>query len=270
MSETRTPSAHTPAITPGRLRNWVEMSIQTRQAQRLVRGRRGENGKPPIVGLYRYGAMTRAIWSGAGRDDPYADWALLQIEQTLTESKEEVAHRRQTIERDMGQVTAMKIGLAQSLEPVKIELTFSNPYGYMGGWLLVDMDELVLAGLTARHVGLITRDASERLLSDAGRAVRRAFAAAQGYRYLAVTRQDVREDNRKAQRARQTMGELPQGVIDGTLRAEHAPSIERTNAADRGGHSVAAATDPSFDDDEDDEVRAPAPSDAVSAPSNNA
>src|SRR5699024_8419035 len=89
-----------------------------------------------------------------------------------------------------------------------------------------DMDELVLAALTARHVGLHTRDASERMLNDAGRAVRRAFAAAQGYRFVAVTRKDVNERNRRAERAQQNMGDVPQDVLDGKLRAEHAPKID--------------------------------------------
>src|SRR5699024_651104 len=188
MIESNEPQARAPAIVPGRLRNWVEMTIQTRQAQRLVQGRRGDEGKPPIIGLYRYGAMTRMIWSGAAKDDPYADWWLLQLEQTLTDAKDEIAHMRQLIEHDIARIAAMKVGLAQSLEPTRIEPTCSTPYGYMGVWVLADMDELVLAALTARHVGLHTRDASERMLHDAGRAVRRAFAAAQGYRFVAVAR----------------------------------------------------------------------------------
>lgn len=259
MTDTTSPTARTPAIAPGRLRNWVEMTIQTRQAQRLVRGRRGGEGKPPIIGLYRYGAMTRTLWSGASRDDPYADWGLLQIEQALEESKAEVKQLRSIVEQDMTRVSAMRIGLAQSLAPTKIELTFSNPYGYMGGWLLIEMDELVLSTLTARHVGLLKRDESERLLSEAGRAVRRAFASAQGYRVTAVTRQDIRESNRRAQRAIQAMGELPQNVIDGTLRAEHAPTVGPLAPSSTGSHPVATdqdddaadADDPDHKDDAD-------------------
>lgn len=226
MTDTTTSNARPSAIVPGRLRNWVEMTIQTRQAQRLVQGRRGGQDKSTIVGLYRYGSMTRTIWSGASKDDPYADWWLLQIEQALTESKDELTHMRQALENDMGRVTAMKVGLAQSLKPTRIELTFSNPYGYQGAWLLSEMDELVLATLTSRHVGLLPRDQAEHILGDAGRAVRRAFASAQGYRYVAVTRKDIGEGNRRAERAKQNMGELPQNVLDGKLRAEHAPRIE--------------------------------------------
>lgn len=257
MSDTS--SSH-PAIVPGRLRNFVEMTIQTRQAQRLIRGRPGKEGKPAIIGLYRYGAMTRIIWMAASRDDPYADWYLLQIEQALTESKDEITALRKSVENDMARVSAMKVGLAHSLEPAKIELTFSNPYGYMGAWLLADMDELVLATLTARHVGLMNRDESEEMLSLAGRALRRAFASAQGYRATAIKREDLRQGTRRATRAKQAMGDLPQPVLDGELRAEHAPAIDKLPQSNTtGGHTVTT------DDDATDEVADTVPADTKSA-----
>jgi len=67
----------------------------------------------------------------------------------------------------------------------------------------------------------------ERLLDEGGRLVRRAFHAADGYRHLAVSREDVRQGTARGQRARETLGELPQEVLEGTLRAEHAPAIGR-------------------------------------------
>ncbi|MES1927281.1 PFL_4669 family integrating conjugative element protein [Salinisphaera sp. T31B1] len=257
MTDTPSSRTGTPAIVPGRLRNFVEMTLQTRQAQRLLQGRRGADNKPPIIGLYRYGAIVRTIWAGAARNDPYADWCLLQIEQALTESKDELATVKQTIESDMERMSAVQVGLAHSIEPAKVELTFSNPYGYMGGWLLVDMDELVLSALTARHVGLMTRDASERLLQTAGRAVRRAFASAQGYRTTAVTRKDIIDGTRRAEIAKQAMGELPQAVIDGELRPEHAPAIEGLQqSSNESGHTV-ATPDETYDDAADSDPDGP-------------
>lgn len=260
MTETPSASTGTPAIVPGRLRNFVEMTLQTRQAQRLLQGRRGADGKPPIIGLYRYGAIVRTIWAGAARNDPYADWYLLHIEQALSESKDELTALKRTIESDLDRMSAVQVDRAHSTEPAKVELTFSNPYGYMGGWLLVDMDELVLSALTARHVGLMTRDASERLLQTAGRAVRRAFASAQGYRTTAVTRKDIIDGTRRAEIANQAMGDLPQAVIDGELRAEHAPAIEGLQqSADEGCHTVAtqeAPNEDAADSDSSTQVRA--------------
>jgi len=214
--------------TPGALRSLVTMQIQTRQAQRLVHGRRAEGGKPAIIGLVRFAALLRPVWAGAAADDPYADWRLVLVERELVTAREHLQQSRDHVERLLEGAPAVDITVAQSVEPVKVDLVFNNPYAYHGAYLLGEYDALVRAILTARHVGLMDRDTTERLLRDGGRAVRRAYAAAQGYRYLGVTRDDVRQGTARAARARELMEPVPQEVVDGTLRASMAPEVRQS------------------------------------------
>ncbi|MFT0140863.1 PFL_4669 family integrating conjugative element protein [Alcanivoracaceae bacterium MT1] len=229
-----TPSSGSPSpasggtpIEPGRLTNSVRMTIQTRVAQRLIHGRRADpaSGTPAIVGLYRYAAMTRQLWTAAGNDDPYADWWLLRVEQETDAVREQIQRLRQHIDRFLEGAPAMDIALAHSLEPAVVELTFGTPYAYQGAYLLADLDELVLAIMTGRFVGLLDRETFERHLEESGRGVRRLFATIQGYRHLAVTRDDVRQATQKGQRAIELMGELPGEILSGELRAAHAPPL---------------------------------------------
>jgi integrating conjugative element protein (TIGR03761 family) len=201
------------------------MEIQTRQAQRLVYGRRADAGKPAIFGLLRFGTMLRPIWEGAATDDPWADWCLVQIERDLLEAREALEALMAQIQKRLNSLPAMDVAVAQSVEPVKVDLTFTSPYAFMGAYLLADYDVLVRSVLTGRHVGLFDRDTAERTLREGGRIVRRAFNTAQGYKYLGVCREDVRQGTQKAARAAEMLGSLPQAVIDGTLRAAHAPDI---------------------------------------------
>ena len=210
---------------PGALRSQTSMEIQTRQAQRLVYGRRGDGGKPAIFGLLRFGTMLRPIWEGAATDDPWADWCLVQIERDLLEARETLEALMTRTQGQLKSLPAMDIALAQSVEPVKVDLTFTSPYAFMGAYLLADYGQLVRAVLTGRHIGLFDRDTAERTLREGGRIVRRAFNTAQGYKYLGVCRDDVRQGTQKAMRATEMLGPLPQEVIDGTLRAAHAPDI---------------------------------------------
>lgn len=71
---------------PGPLRSESWITLQTRQAQRLVSGRRAENGTPGIVGLTRFASMLRPLWTAARADDPWADWWLLAETQRLSEA----------------------------------------------------------------------------------------------------------------------------------------------------------------------------------------
>ena len=149
---------------PGALRSQAIMEIQTRQAQRLVYGRRPEGDKPTIVGLLRFATMLRPIWTGAAADDPYADWWLVQVERELLQGREHLEALREHVDRLLKSAPAVDVKLAQSLEPVRVDLNFSSPYAFMGAYLLADYDALVRAILTGRHVGLLDRSTAEKLL----------------------------------------------------------------------------------------------------------
>ena len=186
---------------PGALRSQTSLEIQTRQAQRLVYGRRAEGGKPAIFGLLRFGTMLRPIWEGAATDDPWADWCLVQIESQLLEAKEAMESLMHQVRQQLQSQPAMDVAVAQSVEPVKVDLTFTSPYAFMGAYLLADYDVLVRAVLTGRHIGLFDRDTAERTLREGGRLVRRVFNTAQGYKYLGVCREDLPQVTQKADRS---------------------------------------------------------------------
>lgn len=236
---------------PGALRSQTSLEIQTRQAQRLVYGRRAEAGKPAIFGLLRFGTLLRPIWEAAAVDDPWADWCLVQIERELLEAREALESQMNQVQRQLNSLPALDVAVAHSVEPVRVDLAFSSPYAFMGAYLLADYDGLVRAVLTGRHVGLFDRDTAEKTLREGGRIVRRAFNTAQGYRYLGVCREDLRQGTQKAERAAALLGALPQAVIDGTLRAAHAPDIRP--AGNTSSTLLDEADDPALDDalDED-------------------
>ena len=61
-------------IGPGTLRGQVWLTVQTRQAQRLIRGRSGNADKPAIIGLVGFADRLRVNRQAARNDNPYADW----------------------------------------------------------------------------------------------------------------------------------------------------------------------------------------------------
>lgn len=222
----------TVADRPGTLRGTACLVIQTRQAQRLVYGRRQSGEQPGIIGLVRFGMLMKRLWVSAMLDDPYADWYLLQIDDTLEAGRVEIQRAKAQMDELLDSTRGVEIAVAHSLKPARVPLQFANPYGYMGAYLVGDYDELVCAALTARHVGLLDRDGAERLLHRGGRLIRRAFLLPTQWRHCAVDRTDLQQNNQRAQAARTAMGDLPQDVLDGTHRARHAPEIRRRPAID--------------------------------------
>ncbi len=211
--------------TPGVLRSRASLRINTRKAHALIQGRRQERDKPAIVGLVRFSALTGPIYSAATNDDPWADWWLVKIEREITNAKEGLAALQAQVEAILNGREALDVEVAYCEEPVRVELRFRNPYGFLGSYLIADYDQLVLAILTARHTSLLSRAESEKLLESGGHLVRRVFHAVHGYRFMGVSREDVRQGTAKAAAAAKALGELPQEVLEGKLRAEHAPTI---------------------------------------------
>lgn len=223
---------------PGTLRGDACLVIQTRQAQRLVYGRRQSGEQPGIIGLVRFGMVMKRLWIAAMLDDPYADWFLLQVHEGLETGHGEIRIMKTEMDTLLRSTRGVEIMIAHSLKPARVPLQFANPYGYMGAYLVGDFDELVCTVLTARHVGLVGRDSAEQILYRGGRLIRRAFLLPTRWKHCAVDREDVRQDNQRAQAARDAMGDLPQAILDGTRRAPHAPEIRdrsATTAPARGG-----------------------------------
>jgi len=209
---------------PGVLRGAAILTLQTRQAQRLVAGRAGTAGKPAIIGLLGFATRLRAIWDGARADDPYADWWLIRIDRALEEAGGALATAAAEANAALARQEGIAVTPGTSVRPVQVPLRFSTPYAYRGAQLVAALDSLVRAILTARHVGLLTRADTERAIQGAGRWARSAFASPVGYRLTGLTRADVVQNTARAEQARLRMGEVPEAVRLGTERAPHAPA----------------------------------------------
>ena len=207
----------------GALRGAAVLSIQTRQAQRLVTGRRAGQGKRAIVGLLGFATLLRPIWSAARADDPYADWWLCRVHDGIEAAHAWLAREQAALTEVLASISSVDVSVATVDEPLQLPLAFGNPYGFRGAYLLAAYDRWVCTLLTAGHVGLRDRAEVQRLLQLGGRALRRAYATPLGYRSLGITRQDIRDGSEKAERAKAAMGDVPDDVLAGDRRAPYGP-----------------------------------------------
>jgi integrating conjugative element protein (TIGR03761 family) len=208
---------------PGPLRGETWINLQTRQAERLVAGRQATAERPAIIGLTRFGSLTSMLFFCARFDDPYADWWLIKVEDSLKHSNNEINDLQNQVEALLSGKPGMYVDIAESLSPVQVPLKFGNPYAYQGSALLTDFDALMRSVLTARHVGFLDRDQAESLIFQSGRAVRRAFTSAVGFHNQSIKRKDVTEKNARALKAIEFMGQVPEDILCCARRAKHAP-----------------------------------------------
>ena len=232
---------------PGSLTGGVTITLHTPNAIRLAHGREASKNKQQIVGLFRFASLSNNIVRAVGKDDPYADWFLLRIREALQDAETVITEISKSTARTLG-VSAtdvisiikqlldkqsnfkadellaqiqtvvttdeISIEIAHSVEPVKLELKFAHPYAYQAAYVLVDFDLMARQVLTARHIGKLDSDTAYTSLERAARKLRHAFALATAYKFTAVTREDMRQKNQRAEQAIKAMGECPDDVLN--------------------------------------------------------
>lgn len=236
----------------GPLRGQVWLTLQTRQAQQLVRGRSAAPDKAAITGLVGFADRLRVIWQAARNDDPYADWWLLKVHECIEAAGTLIGHRQQALDILLQQVGSMEVTIAASQKPFRMPLQFANPYAYQGARLLSVYDTLACHALTAQHVGLLDSHSCSAELGQCARKVRSVFAIPQSYRFLGIDRLQVRQDNGESQRAHQLMGELPEDVLSGERQAPLAPRRMRFPAGFAGSVGLHPESNPRRPDSEND------------------
>ena len=210
---------------PGGLRGESWMTIQTHQAQALVLGRKKTASKEAIIGLLDFGRRMRVLWLSARADDPFADWFMVQIEASMHSARSFLLEKTGHFEQVLNSMAGIDVSVAQSVEPLRLQLVFNNPYGYQGAYLVTDFDRLCRSVLTALHVGLINRKQAYKILENAGRPIRKTFELAARWKFTGVTRDDLRVKNQNAVRAIGIFGECPDPIARGEKRASISPEI---------------------------------------------
>ena len=205
----------------GALQGEVWLTVQTYQAQSLIRGRRSSEGKSAIVGLIGFADRLKGLWQAVRFDDPYADWWLIKVEEAIVASRSQLQQIQEQLEALPALHNGIEFAIAKSSQPQRVSLQFANPYAFRAAQMLAEFDQMQCAVMTFRHLGVDFPATFEEQVNASGRWVRRVFAVPQGYHSLGVCRDDLRQHTARAEKARDQMGELPQEILSG----ERLPSL---------------------------------------------
>lgn len=217
---------------PGHVFTKGEITLHTNMGHRMFYGRRpikekGER-KPEIVGLIRFIRNVNQICDLAKVGDPYADYWLLELEDLLTKTRNDLSDTKQYL-LDMlqtgGSTNRISIKSGISEAPVTLPLEFKyKQYGFMGAELVGLYDEVVQLGLNAKDAAWLTQTEFKRFIGGAGRAVRHCFMQSKNFKYSGAKRDDFAANNQRARSAIERMGfELPEDVLTGYRQPEWMP-----------------------------------------------
>ncbi|VVQ04658.1 MULTISPECIES: PFL_4669 family integrating conjugative element protein [Pseudomonas] len=240
----------------GSLRSSITLTLHTHHAARIWQGRTAREGAHSIMGMAGYISVTNLIKQTSAHDDPYADWAMLQLEEKLLQAKAGMLQLTQQLDR-VKQDLPPQIDMGDNLNihPVTLPLYIGSQLGFLAVYLLTDYDTLVRRTLLAHHTALIGRVDLEAWIDDGAHLLRSLFGLAQRFRHAGVTRDDMAANNARAHEAIEKFGLPPQDILEGLRRSQFAPPIIR------GGVVPMADTEALIGDTEDPPAILPEPED---------
>lgn len=138
------------------------MTLHTLDALRLFIGRAKDPARKlsHISGGTRVASAAKLMWLMSGKDNPYADWALMRLEDSVRLIQDLLANRTKEL---MGKLEAKRsIGLnyavMDSAKPSNVQLGFSSPYGFAVAEVIVTYDYFVRVIKTLMRRDMVTDD----------------------------------------------------------------------------------------------------------------
>lgn len=237
MSDEQTPESGK----AGALRSAMNVSLNTHYAIRLWEGRypeyrtqkgvrKKENARHRSLIFSMPGFIQKAgrINQDSANDNPWADAKMLELENLINTAIEKMQEELDGLKKVMSMIPAqVTISDITSVSPLNIGVFSRTPVGYRCVWLLVGFDQLAMQAFQAAHYGCISRRELNSCLGRGGYLVRQIYGAAQKYRYLPVTREDMAVNNDKAREAIKLFGNVDPDILSGKKRSSWSPSINR-------------------------------------------
>ena len=137
------------------------MTLHTQEAVRMFTGRAADprTEAPAIPGGQRFAAVLKSIWHLSANDNPYADWILIRVYQSLTTIRAQMAQATALREADFEALRrkGLSLSVLSSRSPAIVALGFRSPYGYATAEAIVEFD---------RHVRMVKTLVLKDRLSD--------------------------------------------------------------------------------------------------------
>ncbi len=236
-STTHQPSESRQPKRVGHLVGEVCLEVHTIQALRLIWGRRRVASKPPISGLIAFASAVNNIWHEAEGGDPYALWWLLKIEAGIEQCRAYLNEQLNETAFLYPDAEILEVDTAESEQPYRTRLAFSNPYAYRAAHMLGEYDILVRTCYTLTFLGAGEPAELQTIMARAGHQIRRVFSIPQGFKVCAIGLDDIRQNNQRARRAIELMGPLPEEILNSETLPAFMPAGVREVPAEVDGEA---------------------------------
>jgi integrating conjugative element protein (TIGR03761 family) len=179
------------------------------------------------IGLMQFSFQIEKIYRASQADDPYADWFLMKTYDALFTAKERLNKINQKISFYFGTQPSIELKFTATKPKIK-KIRIVNPYSYMGACLLTDLDQILRQFIILRHIG--THIVNDMTIKLPIKELQTAFSIPLSWKDTKVTRQDIRKNNEKSQKAKSAFKHpLPNEVLNQEIDFSYFPKAKKSD-----------------------------------------
>ena len=207
----------------GALFSETSMELHSALSVNLWRGNKGVS----VPGFFK---TVDLLEIASAKNDPYADYSLLLIEDSLNKGLSNLDRLIDSIKQTGSSRTRISTKGCRSKSPVEVKLFIRARYAWRLVALMEQFDLFMVDLMDLNFKAKITRSVFEKQQGEALSAIRHVLNVAMKCAASGITRNDVSANNPKAVAAHKKFGLIPQEVMEGLVRAEFAPAILKLSA----------------------------------------
>lgn len=233
------------------------MTLHTREAYWMFRGRARSATQSAVVGGQRAAAVLNGLRRISTDGNPYADWFLVLFEQRFEGLRTELDGALERAQQRLDELgrRGLVLQILASPAPLQVRVGFGSAYGYAIAELIVGYDAFVRRVKTLVLKNRISADAGHAELRRVGRPIRGLFAqvlrwerSLQDSSCQAVRRRDYlhgsgEDATRRVRAALERFGPLPEEILSRSVLPRHMTHRSRM-LGDAGPVARASSADP--------------------------
>lgn len=218
--------------TIGVLRSNFELTIHSKEAQKLIEGRVIEKNsehdkKYTINSLELYSKRLNTIWHRVKNDDPYAEMLLIEIERRLERAKNKVNNATKDAELMLTKSPpGISISVSSSIKPIKISLNDTKYYtihAKLAAVLIADFDFLIRKLKSCIEIGQLTKSQYKKRIERLSTVIRGVLIAPSAYNNMNIDRKDILQATEKGKVAIEKFGLVPMNMLNNQQHSEFGP-----------------------------------------------
>jgi len=155
------------------------MTLHTQDAFRMFTGRSmdAQSQSPAIPGGRRFAAVLKSIWYLSANDNPYADWILIRVYQSLLAIRAKMTQAIAAREAEFEALRrkGLNFSVLTSRSPATVALGFKSPYGYATAEAIVEFDYHVRMVKTLVLKDRLSDEDGRAAIREIGRGLRALF-----------------------------------------------------------------------------------------------